>query len=133
MKLYCGRNRKGVWKASFDEQKIEKFYPMFESEVETFHNNTVYMIRTYYGYDYDFTEGGGISDCYQYVYELFHSVSAAKKHQIWKERERLAKENPEKYHITPFSIASDDSGEPFDYGDAMCGKFNMEIFRVRVI
>lgn len=132
MKLYCGRNRKGVWKASLDEEKLSMFEDVFESEVETVHNNKVYMIQTYYGYDYayDFSR---MYDVIKHVYELFHSASAAKKHDVWKKREQLAKEKPEEYHVTPFSIASDDFGEPFTYGDAMSGKFNMEIIGVRVI
>lgn len=132
MKLYCGRNRKGVWKASFDEEKLSRFEDVFESEVETIHNDNVYMISTYYGYDYSY-DFSGMSNVIKHVYQLFHSVSAAKKHRIWKEREQLAKENPCEYHVTPFSIASDDFGEPFTYGDAMSGKFNMEIIGVRII
>lgn len=132
MKIYCGRNRKGVWKASLEEEKLSRFEDVFESEVETVHNNKVYMIQTYYGYDYAY-DFSSMNDVIKHVYELFHSVSAAKKHDAWKKREQLAKENPEKYHVTPFSIASDDFGEPFTYGDAMNGKFNMEIIGVRVI
>ena len=58
---------------------------------------------------------------------------AAKKSDEWKAREKEAKENPDKYHITPFSIASDDYGEPFTFGDVMAGKFNMAIIGVKVI
>lgn len=130
MKLYCGRNRKCVWKASFGKEKLSRFENVFESEVETVHNNKVYMIHTYHGYDYC---GFEISDIERYVYQLFHSVSAAKKCETWKKRGQLAKEKPEEYHVTPFSIASDDFGEPFIFGDVMSGKFNMKIIGVRVI
>lgn len=134
MKIYCGRNRKGVWKASLDREKLSRFENVFESEVETVHNNKVYMIRTYFGYDYNYVSKiNPIFDVDRYVYQLFHSVSAAKKHEVWKKRERLAEENPGEYHVTPFSIASDDSGEPFTHGDAMSGKFNMKIIGVRII
>lgn len=134
MKIYCGRNRKGVWKASLDEEKLSRFEDVFESEVETIHNNKVYMIQTYKGYDYNYgSEINPIYDAVSRVWRLFHSVSAAKKHEVWKEREKLAKENPKDYHVTPFSIASDDSGEPFTYGDVMNGKFNMKIISIRVI
>lgn len=37
------------------------------------------------------------------------------------------------YHITPFSIALDDFGEPFVYGDIMQDKFNMKIIGIKVI
>lgn len=134
MKLYCGRNRKGVWKASFDEEKLSRFEDIFESEVEAVHNNKVYMIHTYYGFDYNYgSKINPIFDIDRYVFQIFHSVHAAKKHEVWKKRAQLAKEKPDEYHVTPFSIASDDFGEPFIYGDAMSGKFNMEIIGVRVI
>lgn len=134
MKIYCGRNRKGVWKASFDKDKLNRFEDVFESEVDAVHNNKVYMIHTYFGFDYNYgSETNPIFDIDRYTDELFYSVSAAKKHDTWKKRERLAKENPKEYHVTPFSIASDDFGEPFIFGDAMDGKFNMEIIGVRVI
>lgn len=134
MKLYFGKNKKGVWKASEDESKLAKFSSVFESDVETVHGNRVYMIRTYYGFDYNF--GSLTSSMYDVVnvcHQLFHSVHAAKKADVWKEREKLVKENPEKYHVTPFSIASDDGGSPFIFGDVMQGMFNMEIVPVRVI
>lgn len=134
MKIYCGKNRKGVWKASLDETKLSKFDRVFESEVETIHNDKVYMIQTYYGFDYNYGSSfNPIYDVVRHVPELFHSVSAAKKNKIWEERENLAKEEHEKYHITPFSIASDDFGEPFVYGDVMQDKFNMKIIGIKII
>lgn len=132
MKIYCGKNRKGVWKASLDKNKVSKFDEVFESEVETIHNGKAYMIKTYCGFDYGYSSGT-IHDVISHVPQLFHSVSAAKKSDIWRTREGLVKENPSKYHVTPFSIATDDFGHPFVYGDAMSGNFNMEIFTVKVI
>lgn len=117
-----------------DESKLYMFGDVFECEVETIHNDKVYMIKTYYGYDYNFDSmKNPISDVVEYVYQLYHSVSAAKKNDIWKGREKLAKESPEKYHVTPFSIASDSFGTPFTYGDIMEGNFNTEIIGVKVI
>lgn len=134
MKIYCGKNRKGVWKASLDKTKLSKFDRVFESEVETIHNDKVYMIQTYYRYDYIYGSSfNPIYDVVIHVPELFHSVSAAKKNEIWKERENLAKAEPEKYHTTPFSIASDNFGEPFVYEDVMRDKFNMKIIGIKVI
>lgn len=130
MKLYCGRNRKGVWKASLDESKVERLDSLFETEVETIHNNKVYMIKVHRGYDYGYSS---IYDVTNYVYQLFHSVHAAKKNEVWQKNEKLAKEKPSEFHVTPFSIASDDYGSPFISGDVMEGKFNMEIIGVRVI
>ena len=117
-----------------DESKLYKFADVFECEVETIHNDKVYMIKTYYGFDYNFgSMTSPIRDVVEYVHQLYHSVSAAKKNDIWKEKEKLVKENPEKYHVTPFSIASDSCGVPFWYGDVMEGNFNMEIIGVKVI
>lgn len=134
MKLYCGKNLNGIWKASLDEAKVDKFSDLFESDVDVIHNNKVYLIRIYHGYDYDYgSKTNSFFDVATYVRQLFHSVMSAKKCDAWKEKERLAKENPEEYHVTPFSIASDDFGKPFIYGDRFSGKFNMEIIGVRVI
>lgn len=134
MKLYCGKNKKGVWKASEDESKLAKFSSVFESDVETVHGNRVYMIRIYYGFDYNYgSMTNPIYDVINVCHKLFHSVHAAKKADVWKEREKLVKEKPDEYHVTPFSIASDDGGSPFIYGDVMGDKFNMEIIPIRVI
>ena len=134
MKIYCGKNKKGVWKASLDKKKLSKFDGVFESEIETIHNDKVYMIQTYYRYDYIY--GSSFNPIYDVVIhapELFHSVSAAKKNERWKERENLAKTEPEKYHTAPFSITSDNFGEPFVYEDVMRDKFNMKIIGIKVI
>lgn len=133
MKVYCGRNKKGVWKASLDEEKLSKFDNVFEREVETIHDNKLYMIKTYYGFDYDYYGPNGIYDDTKYVFQVFHSVSAAKKHSRWQTAEALVKANPSNYHVTPFSIASDDCGKPFTYGDVMEDKFNMQIIKISVI
>lgn len=130
MKIYCGKNRRGYWKASTDYDKIEHLSDVFECDVETIHNNKVYMIKCYYGFDYLYP---GIVDVITYYPKAFHSVTAAKKSNDWKSREKLAKENPEKYIVSPFSIASNVLDEPFEYGDVMEGNFNMEIFGVKVI
>lgn len=129
IKLYYGKARKGYWIASTDESKL-KMAIVYECEVETIHNNRVYMISCYKGFDYNY--GGGIYDSFLNS-ELFHSVSAAKKSSVWRKAENLANANPDKYHVTPFSIASDDYGEPFIYGDCMQGKFHMKIIKVNVI
>ena len=129
MKIYCGCNKKGVWKASLDETKVDRFDRQFECEVETIHNNKVYMIESYFGFDYDLNRIYDVTS----RSNLYHSVTAAKKSDMWKEKEKLVNDNPDQYHVTPFSIASDHYGSPFIYGDVMEGKFNMEIITVRVV
>lgn len=130
MKVYCGKNRKGVWKASLDEKKLEKFEDVFCDDVDVIHNHTLYMIQTYYGIDYGYDS---INDVKTYVHKLFHSVSAAKKNHTWRVKEQEAKETPEKFHVTPFLIASDDFGHPFTFGSADQNMFRMDIIRVKVI
>ena len=134
MKIYCGKNKHGIWKASLDESKLHNFDNIFESEVEKINNDKVYLITTYYGFDYNFgSKTQSIHDVVKTVHQAYHSVLAAKKSDIWKEREKIAKETPDKFHVTPVSIASDDYGEPFTYGDVMDDKFNMRIIGVKVI
>ena len=139
MKIYVGRNHKGTYKASLDKEKLAKFDNVFETELPIIHNNKVYIIKTYYGYDYKYGFGEWDStvdelvDVVTVVTTAFHSVTSAKKSKTWKGKENLAKENPEKFHVTPFSIVSDDCGSPFICGDTMLGMFNMEIIAVRLI
>lgn len=137
MKVYVGRNHKGTYKASLDKEKLAKFDNVFETELPIIHNNKVFIIKTYYGYDYEYgfgtCYGSHIRDVVTVVTTAFHSVTSAKKSKTWKTKEKLAKENPEKFHVTPFSITSDDCGSPFICGDTMLGMFNMEIIAVRLI
>ena len=131
IKLYYGKTKKGYWLASKDESKL-KMPQVYDCEVETIHNNKVWMLRVYKGFDYNYANGGIYDDV---IYsKLYHSLSKLKKdNETWKEAERLAKENPKKYHVTPFSIASDDYGEPFMYGDCFQGKFNIKAIQIKVI
>lgn len=52
VKVYYGKNKKGQWKVSLDLEKISRFKELRECEVETIHNNRLYMIKTYHGFDY---------------------------------------------------------------------------------
>lgn len=133
MKLYYGKTRKGYWLASTNESKL-KMPEVFVSEVKTVNNNKVYMATIYKGFDYNYgSTTNAIYDVINHT-KLYHSVSELKKEcTLWIEAEKLAKENPKEYHVTGFSIASDDCGEPFDFGDCMSGKFNIKIIAVKVI
>lgn len=136
MKVYYGQNKKGTWLASLDEEKLAKFNTVYSCDLDVIHNNKVYMIKTYYGFDYTYGTsiygGSSIYDVIAYS-GIYHSILSAKKSKIWSEREKLAKKYPEDYHVDNLSIASDDYGEPFIYGDCFAGKFNMKIIRVKVI
>ncbi len=132
--LYCGKNRKNQWKASFDKSKISKFDDIFETDLkpDLVHNNRVYMIAIYNGYSYDYYYSK-IEDDFSYINECFHSITSAKKHSLWLEKECLSRLNPDLYHITNRSIASDDNGKEFIHGDIMDDKFNIRIINVPII
>lgn len=134
MKIYCGKNSKGVWIASLDAAKMKNCNDAFESEIETVCDNKVYMIQIYYGFTFNLgLTGNPICNAVSYVPQAYHSVLAAKEDDIWKAKENLAKKDPENFHITELSIASDDYGKPFTFGASIQDKFNMKIFSVKVI
>lgn len=130
MKVYCGRNSRGAWKASLDEKKLDNFDDVFESYIKAIHGNKTYMIQFCFGCDCD---RGGCFDAIRYVRRVFYSVSEAKKHKEWVKREQMAKGNPQKFHITPFSIESNDFGDPFISSYLRSKQFSIEIIRVSVI
>lgn len=134
MKVYCGKNRRGVWKASLDKNKLRKFTDVFECYADVINNGKLYMVETYHGFYYNYGSTlTGLKEELTYEFKLYSSVSAARKSNTWKEKERIAKENPDKYHVTHFYIASDSCGEPFEHGNVMENKFNTKIIGVRVI
>lgn len=135
IKIWCGKNKKGEWKASLDENKLSKFSDVFDDEIPQVNNNHVYIIRIYNGFDYCFGNiGSSIKDDVRYPRKVFHSVSAARKSEQWKIREAEAKKEPEKFIVSYNQIASKDCfGQPFNYGDVMEGKFNLEVIPVRVV
>ena len=47
MKIYCGRNRKGKWKASLNRENIIKFQDIFETDILQINGNRVWMIKLY--------------------------------------------------------------------------------------
>ena len=131
MKIYCGKNLKGKWRASIDESKIKKLGNLFSCELEQIHNGKVYMVTCYSGYDFD-NARCRIQNVERYS-KLYHSVRASKNDMIWTEAVAESEKNPENFHVTDFSIASDDdTGSPFTYGDVKEGKFNVKIIGIRV-
>lgn len=132
--IYCGQNRKGTWKASENKNKLAKFQNVFETTMEgPIHNDKVYMITVYHGYDYVFGSKADMQDINRHVPKAFHSASSARKSEIWKSYLKKAEESPEEYHVSDFCIASDEYGEPFEFGDCFSNKFNAKIIGVRLI
>lgn len=128
--VYFGRNKRGIWKASLDVSKVNRMgdFNSVEVEKDQFHNNKMYMVTVYRGCDY--------SDCGMYNVtahtSLYASVNKAKHSDMWKQAMEEYKKAPEKFHKTEISIASDDNGQPFTYGDVMQGMFSMKIIGVKV-
>ena len=132
IRVYYGRNRQGRWKASPIKSKIANFEDIhYEDISEPIHLNKLYMIRTYFGFDYDYSSGK-IHERYAFS-QLYHSVMAAKKDERWVEAETLAKRNPEGFLVGNRMISTNYGGEPFYDGDVMEGNFNTEIITVPVI
>lgn len=50
MKIHCGKNRKGEWKASLERSKLGEPDFIFSSDIDFFCNNGVYVIDTYSGF-----------------------------------------------------------------------------------
>ena len=135
MKVYCGRSKKGIWKASLDRSKIESLYLLFETDLEIVHSK-VYFIEVYYGYDYGLRAGTTntyvLKDVISHS-QLYHSICSLKKNdKFWKEQMKAVEENPDDYIVTPVSIASNCNGQPFIYGDVMEDKFNARIIGVPI-
>jgi hypothetical protein len=132
MKIYYGRNRKGDYKASLNPERLAKFQDVKSVDIDEkkFHNR-LFMVQLYLGYDYP---GFGVEIQNVLSYSRpYHSVTAAKKDSLWKDKEKLLKENPNDYHSDDFFIASDDCGEPFSYGDCFQNMFRVSIIPIRII
>ena len=65
------------------------------------------------------------------ISQVYSCVADAKHDPIWQEALRSVEEHPKvKYHVTDSMIATDDFGEPFDWG---YGGFNVSVEHIRVI
>ena len=133
--IWIGKNRRGVYKASLDEDTLNKFENVWCSSVKMVNNDRVYMISVYHGYDYNYGGNPAIYDVHSTCSQLFHSVTEAKKSKFYNEYLKKAKENPDEHIITNFGIAckGDFEDDEFLYGDVMENKWNLSIKPVRVI
>lgn len=133
--IWIGKNRKGVYKASLDEDTLNRFEDVWCSSVKMVNNDRVYMIRVYRGYDYNYGGNPAIYDVYTTCSQLFHSVTEAKKSKFYKEYLDKANEKPDDHIITNFGIACKEEfgDDEFLYGDVMENRWNLSIKPVRVI
>ena len=93
MKIFYGKNRRGIWRASLNEETISRYSNGCYSEdnIHVLHNAKVYMVEVYCGFDYT---GSGIRNVIQHS-GIFHSIMAAKKgsKSAKKKLNRLKKSN----------------------------------------
>lgn len=133
--IWIGKNRKGVYKASLDEDTLNRFENVWCSSVKMVNNDRVYMISVYHGYDYNYGGNPAIYDVYSTCSQLFHSVTEAKKSKFYKKYLDKANENPDDHIISNFGIACKEEygDDEFLYGDVMENRWNLSIKSVRVI
>lgn len=97
-----------------------------------FAKRSVCYLHLYRGYDYNF---GGSLDIYTVACdsEIFSCTSEAKKHEWWRKAEEEASSDPAEFICNDTKIASKgDDDKEFIYGDALYGKFNLSIRRLKV-
>ena len=137
MKIYCAQNARGRWKASKTYKKISrKLNNFMVTEIDDYLvHDKVYLVEIYYGFDYNYDSMvNPIYNVIGHSNRVYYSINSLKMNdEIWKKYEKIAKEDPEHYHITDFSIASDYGGQPFEYGDVMEDKFNMRIINLKLL
>lgn len=98
--LYYGKNKNGLFKASFDKTKLEKFSDVDDCQIneKMLHNNRLYMVVVYYGkYHKD--------SITQYT-RPYTSVHSAKESFLWRWGLQNARSH-QHYHISRFDITSD--------------------------
>ena len=137
MKIYCALNDRGRWKASKTYKKISrKLNNFMVTGIDDYLvHDKVYLVEIYYGFDYNYDSMvNPIYNVIGHSNRVYYSIHDLKMNdEIWKKYEKIAKEDPENYHITDFSIASDNNGQPFTYGDVMEDKFNMRIINLKLL
>lgn len=109
-------------------------YEKFElREVDLpFIGRSVCYVSSYYGFDYDYTSREIRSLVGKS--EIYACVDHAKESFQWKEAVTMSSGRKDSFIITDTKIASKESdGSEFNYGDCMCGKFNVSIKRIRVV
>ena len=131
MKVYYGKNRRGVWRAALNRDRLAKFDEVYSADLPEVHDK-VFMVQIYHGFDYNYNTGG-IFDVFQYGKTVHHSLRSLKKNDpLWLKNAALIKEHPGEYFVDDFTIATMVGGEPFTYGDAMGDDFNMKVISIKV-
>lgn len=127
LKLYCGQDEQGVWKASRHLEALKGFTNIFSSDIDEvkLQDNTVYMAVAYYGY-------GTIYDML-FDIVLYTSIDEARQEAEWKKLYEKAKALPNKYRVTPISISSINKGKAFEVGDTTKNGFQWRVIDVNLI
>lgn len=127
LKLYCGQDAHGVWKASKRLEALHNFTNIFSSDIDEarLQDNTVYMAVAYYGY-------GTIYDML-FDIVLHTSIDEVRQEAEWKKLYEKAKALPNKYRVTPISISSINKGKAFEVGDTTKNGFQWRVIDVSLI
>ena len=92
------------------------------------------QVEVYHGFDYAFAANGPFINDIIKKSSLYPSVTLAKQSELWLEYKHKAEAEPDKYNFHDNTIASKDHEDSdFMYGDAMEGKFNMQVKMYKVI
>ena len=123
--IWFGRNKKGIWKASFDKSHIDKLGNLTQCKIDAnkIHDDKVYMCVGYYGYVYD-ADVNKFGKAVEDNSIVYHSVNAARNSAIWTKAEKYMEQHPENpYYNNKFCMRSNDENE----------KFNIRIIGVKIV
>lgn len=127
LKLYCGQDAHGVWKASKRLEALHNFTNIFSSDIDEarLQNNTVRMIVGYYGH----------GTCWSLSFDtvLYCTVDDAKHDADYAALQKVAEHHPDKYSVTPISISSVNKGKAFEVGDTTKNGFQWRVIDVELI
>lgn len=131
MKVFVGKNKRGIWRAALNRDKVAKLDNLMEVELPVIYDK-VFMVQIYHGFDYLY-ESGRIIDVVQHSSTVYHSLRSLKKNDpLWLKTVAYVKEHPGEYFVDDFTIATMEGGEPFTYGDAMGDDFNMKAISIKI-
>lgn len=135
MKVYIGKDMRGILKASLNLDTIMKY--SFDGNIQsgyvnTIHNGKIYMIHVYYGYDYV----DQIGEWIDVINDVgpFHSVTSAVNSESWQTLEMVARHSDHRF-INKRGIISavNADGSLYTRGDIRKDLFNAKIIGVQLI
>lgn len=128
--IFYGQTKNGKWRASKDRKKLRSVKTLFSQELQNVTDH-VYLVKTYYGYERTYRYDSDFLDRIRYS-GIYPSIPELKKSEDWTKFEKIAVADPTEHIITDYSIASNDRGTPFVFGDIMLDMFNTKIVEVPI-